>query len=211
MTIPEKTYSANDMARIYCEKCNGCGDCCHGMTDTIHMDPYDVDQFTRNLHRSFQQMLDHEIGLHVEEGMILPHLRFSHDVCPFLDTEGHCTIHAFRPGFCRLFPLGRDYDAATRTFRYFIVDAGCDMPGKVKVRISRWLGIPDLPRYEQFVADWHYFCRDVKAAIARRNDPDYTARLNQFLLTVFYLTPYAPAQDFYRLFYLRLDQARSVL
>ena len=34
-----RLYSASDMAKIYCEKCNGCGECCHGMTDTIHLDP----------------------------------------------------------------------------------------------------------------------------------------------------------------------------
>ena len=33
-----RRYTSSDMAKIYCEKCNGCGDCCHGMTDTIHLD-----------------------------------------------------------------------------------------------------------------------------------------------------------------------------
>ena len=37
-----RRYTSSDMAKIYCEKCNGCGDCCHGMTDTIHLDPYDI-------------------------------------------------------------------------------------------------------------------------------------------------------------------------
>lgn len=224
-----RTYSANDMARIYCEKCNGCGDCCHGMTDTIHLDPWDVHQLETHLQQNFMQLLDHAIALHTEDGLILPHLNFVHDACPFLGEDGRCRIHAFRPGYCRLFPLGRDYDAATRRFRYFIVDAGCDMPGKMKVRISKWLGIPDLPRYEQFVTDWHYFCKDVKRKIAETGDADYAARINRFLLTVFYVTSYAvtPSSvtpeatasaapdtrsvDFYSLFYLRLGEARKAI
>ncbi len=40
------------------------------------------------------------------------------------------------------------------------------MPGRYKVRINKWLGIPNLPRYESFVSEWHYYIRDIKEKIA---------------------------------------------
>ncbi|SEA03988.1 Putative zinc-or iron-chelating domain-containing protein [Lachnospiraceae bacterium NK3A20] len=261
-----RTFQAQDMAKVYCEKCNGCGDCCHGMSDTIHLDPYDVDQLSKGLGLAPQELFRDVIALHADGGMILPHLHMLPDpdwkpaaapassanipgaraaaaamglrvvddmegsmapdaqtnpgVCRFLKEDGRCAIHAFRPGFCRLFPLGRDYDADTRTFRYFIVDNGCPMPGKMKVRISKWLGVPNLTRYERYISDWHYFCREVQAKIASLDElnPDgtavrgsFTEKLTAFILQVFYLTPYDPSRDFYELFDLRLAEARKVL
>lgn len=207
------------MAKIYCEKCNGCGDCCHGMTDTIHLDPWDVHQLTAGLGKDFEELRAGGIlALHTEEGMILPHLCMRENgegACPLLTADGRCSIHPFRPGYCRLFPLGRDYDAATQTFRYFVVDNGCDMPGKMKMKISKWLGIQGLPRYERYVSEWHYFCRDVKRYMKTAEDEDFVRQLNLFLLKVFYLTPYVVpedgSRDFYDLFEMRLRQARGVI
>lgn len=207
------------MAKIYCEKCNGCGDCCHGMTDTIHLDPWDVHQLTAGLGKDFEELRAGGIlALHTEEGMILPHLcmrESGEGACPLLTADGRCSIHPFRPGYCRLFPLGRDYDAATQTFRYFVVDNGCDMPGKMKMKISKWLGIQGLPRYERYVSEWHYFCRDVKRYMKTAEDEDFVRQLNLFLLKVFYLTPYVVpedgSRDFYDLFEMRLRQARGVI
>ena len=214
-----RRYTSADMAKVYCEKCNGCGDCCHGMTDTIYLDPWDVHQLTIALGKNCEELRAAGIvGLHVQEGMILPYLQMKEDgkgACPQLSEDGRCTIHPHRPGYCRLFPLGRDYDADTQTFRYFIVDNGCDMPGKMKVKISKWLGISDLSRYESFVAQWHYFCKDVKRYLAGCEDESFAQQLNLFLLKVFYLTPYVipedGSRDFYDLFALRLRQAKGVI
>ena len=46
-----------------------------------------------------------------------------------------------RPGICRLFPLGRQFDEEKTS--YFIVPEGCVKGGLSKVRIDKWLGIPD--------------------------------------------------------------------
>lgn len=211
-----RRFSASELARIQCEKCSGCGECCHGMGESIRLDPWDIDQLTRGLGKSFEELQrDGVIGLHTEEGLILPHMQMRENgdgACSMLAADGRCSIHPYRSGYCRLFPLGRDYDAETRSFRYFIVDNGCAMPGKQKVKISRWLGIENLRRYEQFVCDWHYYCRDVKAFLALCADPDYGRQLNLFLLKVFYVTPYGTdGADFYARFDRRLEQARGVL
>ncbi len=154
--------TARDMAKLPCISCEGCGDCCRGMGDTVHLDPYDIAMLCKNLNCTFEDLLDIRIALHAEQGLAIPHLRMEEDrgCCSFLGEDGRCGIHSFRPGFCRLFPLGRQYDG--KGFQYFIVPGGCDMPGKTKIRIRKWLDIPDLPRYESFVSRWHYFVRDAQ-------------------------------------------------
>lgn len=207
------------MAKIYCSVCNGCGGCCHGMTDTIHLDPWDIHMLSGGLHQSFEEMRTGGIlALHEEDGLILPHLRMDDGpdgACPFLGKDGRCSIHSFRPGLCRLFPLGRNYDADIRSFRYFIVDNGCPMPGKMKVKISKWIDIPELSRYEQYVSEWHYFCKDAKAMLSHSTDNNWNRQWNLFVLKVFFVTPYNfPAdgsEDFYSLFYIRLREARAIL
>ena len=48
----------------------------------------------------------------VVDGLIIPHLKMNvnTDSCTYLNKNGRCSIHPFRPGFCRLFPLGRYYE-----------------------------------------------------------------------------------------------------
>ena len=107
-----RLYGAQDMVRISSSSCAGCGACCRGMSDTIVPDPYDVWQMGLITGKTFEELMGAGIDLHVEEGVILPHLMMKKDTggCYFLGEDGRCTIHAYRPGICRLFPLGRQYD-----------------------------------------------------------------------------------------------------
>ena len=219
--MEQRLYTSRDMVRVQNPNCEGCGACCRDMGDSIVLDPYDVCMMTHHLGRSFSEMNGNEIGLHVDRGMILPHLNMkkiestgSNDAdnvlaCSFLNEDGRCSIHAFRPGLCRLFPLGRDYDGTG--FRYFVVEDACPKPGKSKVRVEQWLGVTDLKQYEAFISSWHYFVRQAQETLAAIEDPEYQQRLNLFFLQVFYATPYSPVEDFYHLFEMRLEQARSVL
>lgn len=105
-----KKYHKNDMVRLGCNDCDGCSACCQGMGESIVLDPWDIHMLSQNLQQSFEDMIGNSIELHSEQGMILPHLKLSgkEEKCTFLNEEGRCLIHAFRPGFCRLFPL-EDY------------------------------------------------------------------------------------------------------
>ena len=203
----EKLMTARDMAKLPCISCEGCGDCCRGMGDTVHLDPYDIAMLCKNLNCTFEDLLDIRIALHAEQGLAIPHLLMEkgRDCCSFLGSDGRCGIHSFRPGFCRLFPLGRQYDG--KGFQYFIVPGGCDMPGKTKVRIRKWLDIPDLPRYEAFVSSWHYFVRDAQAGLACSQNPELNQQINLFILQTFYGIPYDSDRDFYDQFGERLAKA----
>ena len=107
-----RLYGAQDMVRISSSSCAGCGACCREMSDTIVLDPYDVWQLGLITGRTFEELMGAGIDLHVEEGVILPHLMMREETggCFFLGEDGRCTIHEYRPGICRLFPLGRLYN-----------------------------------------------------------------------------------------------------
>ena len=197
----QRLYGPQDMVRISSSACAGCGACCRGMGDTIVLDPYDVWQLTYGLGKSFEELMGVNIDLHVEEGVILPHLMMRGDTqgCTFLGTDGRCMIHSHRPGICRLFPLGRQFDEEKTS--YFIVPEGCVKGGLSKVRIDKWLGIPDLPAYENYKAQWHSLIRLLKARIAAEPSDEVRRNINLYFLRVFYMVPYegvSSAGAFYR-------------
>ena len=124
-----------------------------------------------------------------------------------LDIHRLCSIHAFRPGICRLFPLGRFYENGS--FKYFLQVHECPKPNKTKVKIKKWLDTPDLKRYETYICDWHYYLRDLKTRIEAH--PEQMKGISMDVLQKFYLTPYDPTADFYTEFYERLKNAKKQL
>ena len=202
-----RLYGLNDMAKLGCNDCAGCSSCCRGMGNTIVLDPYDVWRLTGGLGVSLQQLLAGHLELNVVDGIILPHMKMSGApaCCSFLNEEGRCTIHDIRPGFCRLFPLGRYYE--DRSFRYFLQTHECKKTDRTKVRVRKWIDTPDFDRYEKFVCDWHYYLKDLEEEIAAKaDDPSFAKMISLSVLKVFYMMPYDGAADFYGQFYSRMRQ-----
>ena len=185
-----RLYDAQDMVRISSTSCAGCGACCREMGDTIVLDPYDVWQLGIITGRDFEELMGAGVDLHVEEGVILPHLMMREDSrgCFFLGEDGRCTIHAHRPGICRLFPLGRQYDEEKTS--YFIVPQGCVKGGLSKVRIDRWIGIPDLPAYENYKARWHSLVRTLMARVAAEQSEEIRRNINLYFLQLLFMKSY---------------------
>ena len=98
-------------------------------------------------------LLAGNVALRVVDGVILPHLKMTEqsDRCSFLNEEGRCSIHDARPGFCRMFPLGRLYEDGT--FSYFLQVNECPKENKTKVKVRRWLDTPELGKYEAFTTN----------------------------------------------------------
>lgn len=205
-----KLYTSRDMVRLGCEDCKGCSACCHGMGDSIVLDPYDIYQLTKGLGGTFEQLLAGKIELHLVDGLILPSLSMAgeDECCPFLDKNGRCSIHAFRPGICRLFPLGRIYEDGS--FRYFLQVHECKKQNRTKVKISKWLEIPDLRRYEAFINDWHSFLEAVEQDISEVEDVEKRKQISLSLLNLFYRNPYDTDREFYMQFYERLHMLENV-
>lgn len=204
-------YGANDMVKADCQDCKGCCDCCQGMGDTVILDPLDVYRLCKGLKKSPEELLGSVLELGVTDGNILPHLAMKgqEERCVFLNTEGRCSIHDIRPGFCRLFPLGRYY--TEDGFKYILQIHECKKKNRSKIKVKKWLDTPDLKQYEKFVLDWHNFLLDVQEVLYDTEDETLVKNLNMYVLSRFYYTPYKEEEDFYPQFYVRLEEAKKLL
>ncbi len=204
-----RLYTANDMVKIGCNDCAGCCECCKVVEDTVILDPYDIFQLERALFAGFEALLEERIELSVREGIILPHLKMRQNGagCTFLKEDGRCGIHNDRPGFCRMFPMGRVYEE--NDFKYFLQVHECSYPNKTKVKLKKWLGIPELSRYEQFVRDWHFFLKRIQGLLKETENEEVVKSINMYLLNQFYVKTYEPI-DFYSQFYQRFAESRQI-
>lgn len=195
-------YTSNDMVKADCGGCQGCSACCQGMGSSITLDPLDIFRLCCGLHTDFNGLMVDKIELNIVDSLILPNLKMASgdtEACAFLDEKGRCSIHAYRPGICRLFPLGRIYEDGS--FKYFLQVHECTKPNKSKVKIKKWMDTPDLKRYEQFICDWHYYLKDQQKQVEA--DPEKIKQISMEILNRFYLAPYDVARDFYEQFYER--------
>ena len=193
-----KRYKAHDMVKADCLGCKGCCDCCKGMGKSIVLDPYDAWRLSKGLGVPFAALIDQYVELSVVDGIILPNLLMKGETeqCGFLNPEGRCQIHNFRPGICRLFPLGRIYEGDG--FSYFLQVHECIKP-HAKIKVEKWVDIPNYSQYEKFVLDWHTYLDAIQDELLRMTEEEQKATCIQ-LLKKFYLMPYE-TEDFYSEYY----------
>ncbi|MBQ8803573.1 MAG: YkgJ family cysteine cluster protein [Tyzzerella sp.] len=205
-----KLYSANDLVKADCNDCKGCFDCCKGMGESIILDPYDVYRLTTGLGVPFEMFLADKLALNMFDGIILPHLNMSgtDEACAFLNAEGRCSIHEFRPSICRLFPLGRIYDEDG--FQYFLQVNECSNKNRTKVKVKKWIDTPELKKNDKFILDWHDFVNDVQARVNSNLDEELIKKINMFILQHFFIERYN-AEEFYSQFEERLKKAKAVI
>lgn len=204
-------YEPNDMVKADCGDCKGCSDCCRGMGESIVLDPYDIWRLTTGLQLSFEELLADKVELNVFDGMILPNLKMSQqtDACAFLNEEGRCSVHAIRPGICRLFPLGRYYENGG--FQYFLQVHECRNQNRTKVKVKKWIDIPDLKENTEYVLKWHDFIDEIQTYLMQVADEALFKKINMFLLQQFFIERYVETESFYEQFYARLTKAKSVI
>ena len=218
-----RLYGLNDMAKLGCNDCSGCSSCCRGMGNTIVLDPYDVWRLTGGLGISLQQLLAGHLELNVVDGIILPNLKLAGDSeqCTFLNEAGRCSIHPYRPGICRLFPLGRYYEEDG--FRYILQVHECEKQNRSKVKIRKWMDTPDMERYDAYIADWHAFLSKLRvkleketlagassdAADEEASSQDLAKSISMYVLQKFYLLLYDTSRDFYSQYEARMAAAKK--
>lgn len=200
-----RLYTANDMVKADCHNCAGCSACCSGMGESLVLDPLDVHRLCDGLNVTFEKLLDDKIEFNVVDGITLPNIKMN-ESCGFLSNEGRCSIHNFRPGICRLFPLGRFYEEDG--FKYFIQVHECPVKNKGKVKVKKWIDVPELKQYEEYIWQWHKFISDCQEALSDL-DREQIRVLHLFILRTFYQNRYS--KEFYQDFYARLENARKTL
>ena len=81
------------------DDCRGCSACCHGMGNSIVLDPYDVYRLTTLRGDTLEHLLEEKkVEWNVVDGQILPNLALrsgADEACGFLDEAGRCRIHAY--------------------------------------------------------------------------------------------------------------------
>ena len=215
-------YTPDDPVPVGCGDCAGCSECCRNTGDSIILDPYDMYMLCCATGRTFTDMIEQEIEIRLVDGLILPNLMQHHDGetdpqgkslrqedhCPFLSAAGRCTIHPYRPGFCRLYPMGRYY--TDDGFRYILQKDECTGREKTPVLLREWLGIEDLEAYEDYVKNWHAFRKKAEQAAAylTERSRDSVAR---YILQVFFVHPYLTDIDFYTQYDVRMETCRKAL
>lgn len=211
MQTDRNLYELNDMLKLSCQDCAGCFSCCVGMGNSVVLTPYDVFELEKNLEVTFEQLMSEKLELGISDGMILPNLKMTGEGerCGFLNKEGRCSIHAFRPGICRLFPLGRQY--GENEISYIFLEHACPKPNKTKVKIKKWLGIANIEQNEAFLLNWHKLKKQAIELIERAKEDTMAKELNMYLLNLFFVQPYDTAQDFYVQFEVRRNTAEKLL
>ena len=205
-----KFLDIQDMARIGCNDCKGCFACCQGMGDSVVLTPYDVHVLSVKLQMSMDYLLQDWLTLSVVDGLIQPSMAMNGEgeKCHALDADGRCSIHAFRPSICRLFPLGRQY--TEKGIKYFVLEGTCPAAGKTKVKISKWVERPEFKEHEQFLVQWHSFKKLCMAKLAESKDEEFHRQLMMYVLQLFFRKPYTEG-NFYKEFLARLEEAKEIL
>ena len=215
-------YTPDDLVPVGCEECAGCSECCRNTGDSIILDPFDMYMLCRATGRSFTDMIEREIEIRLVDGLILPNLMQHHDGedgspdsslpqddhCPFLSAAGRCTIHPYRPGFCRLYPMGRYY--TEDGFRYILQKDECTGREKTPVLLRDWLGIRDLETYEDYILNWHFFRKKAERAAAFLTEQSRDS-VTRYILQVFFVHPYLPDIDFYTQYGARMETCQNAL
>ena len=152
-----RLYSADDKALLGTNGCKNCSYCCQSdMGSSIVLTPYDAYNLTKASGMSFDDMLvKGYIAISMIDDIAQPHLKMD-DGCRFL-TDGRCSVHAARPGICRLFPLGRIYK--DKGFDYILQKGQCICEYRTPVLIDDWLGIEDRESYDSYIIKWHGFLK----------------------------------------------------
>ena len=206
----KKYLDLQDMARIGCNDCKGCHTCCENMGDSVVLTPYDVHVLSVYLNMSVDNLFQDWISLSMVDGLLQPSMAMNGagETCRALDEEGRCSIHAIRPGICRLFPLGRQY--MDGGIKYFVLENACPAPCKTKVKIAKWVERPEFKEHEEFLLKWHDFKKLCLKKLAESSDETYHKQVLMYVLQLFFRKPYTPG-SFYEEFLERLAEAKDVL
>ncbi len=199
-----KLYRAEDMVNAGAGGCKNCSWCCEDMCDSIFLDPYDIYSLCQGTGKEYTELIDGdylEIGLH--KLISMPHIKDRGNGCGFLTEHKRCSIHDFRPGICRLFPLGRYYH--DDTFSYILQTRGCKAEVRDEVKVRDWLEIKDLERYEEYMLKWHAVVKKLSGFMMKPAEPGVKKRTHELFLKHFYEIPYDLSKDFFLQIYERIE------
>ena len=85
----------------------------------------------------------------------------------------------------------------------------CAKQNRTKVKIKKWLGIPNLAAYENYINTWHYFLKNMKAFLEEQDNEEMSKKINVYILKIFFEEPYNN-EDFYTQFEKRMQKMQQI-
>ena len=82
---------------------------------------------------------------------------------------------------------------------------------RTKVKVEKWVDVPDYEKNKEFLITWHYFLNDVEAMIKNLNDDNFTKQCCLLILRLFYMNPYDKDRAFYEQFEERLTKMKRAV
>jgi len=177
----EEYLTADDMAEVVCNDCLGCKNCCRELSAAITLDAWDVALLKEGLGKSFDELLDDgSLKLEISDGVLLPTFGNKSDApeCVFLGENGRCTIHPYRAGICRMYPLARRW-RADGSFAYYLQKNECPNRTGEKMKVSEWLGYPDTDAYETAIRSYRLRLTEYRRICAGRHTPEELHEIRQ--------------------------------
>lgn len=206
-----RLYELEDLVRADSDGCEGCSACCCGVGELVKLTPFDIYEMKQGLGDTFDVLLAKHLELSTVDKITLPYLRMlgPDERCSFLNEVGRCSIHAYRPNICRLFPLGRVYQE--KDFKYFLQVNACVKPKLKKVTVEQWIGIENYEKNKAFLLAWHTCLKALAFRFKFIRDAEELKAANDYLLETFYRRLPNDSDDFYDDFFKALAEAKDRL
>lgn len=204
-----RIYDYNDMVKADTNNCAGCHVCCTGMGNSVVLDPFDVFRMQLGLGKDLETLnKEGKVEFAMIDGCVLPYINMvsgEEEACAFLNKEGRCGIHPYRPGICRLFPLGRLHENGD--FKFVLQTGECVKQNRLKIKVSKWIDSPSDRRYHNFICKWHRVLKDVEAEVRKNPEGEKAKMLNMVVLQYFYFGEYG--EDFFEAYEHKEERFRS--
>lgn len=139
--------------------CTACGECCKNRTgpNSIILSSHDIFNLRKNLGLTFQELFKKHLSFALGTNSGLPVMYLGEKVslyseesmCTFLkkiDGSYRCSVHAFKPTVCSLYPLGRvtatEKDSDQKEIHYLYLGSDCSNNNKTNTHsntVNEWV------------------------------------------------------------------------
>jgi len=178
----ETLLTADDHADIECSDCIGCeNSCCRELSASITLDSYDMALLKKGLTKSFDEFLaENLVELRLINGAVVPILGNKPDKseCVFLREGGRCSIHPYRAGICRMYPLARLWQG-NGNFAYYLQPGECTHRATKSTKVADWLGYEDTEAYEKEVKAYHARLKEYRMQYISARTPEEKQKIQE--------------------------------
>lgn len=213
--IEENILNKDESFQFHCTQC---GDCCRHREDIL-ISPYDLGRLSQGLNMSRLNVLKAYCETYIGKNSHLPVVRLlpagKLRACPFL-RQNRCTVHAFKPTVCALYPLGRiaivDFERETEQIGYILNRVVCGTKSETHT-VRQWVGDFNLEESEEFFQKWQQTVTAISTLIHQLEEKVPSNGMQTIwsnLFSALYLE-YSPDKDFLKQFTENADQSIAAI